>query len=72
MYKGALTITYECLKELFNLPEEVNIAGVCWDKEDDLRQITTFILVSNKETKYTYNKIEGSKMINNMYKKEGE
>lgn len=69
MYKGALTITYECLEEILNLPKGVHITGVCYDKENDLRQITTFTLVSNKETEYTYNKIEGSKMINNIYKK---
>lgn len=67
-YRGQITMTFEALKQILNLPEDVNIRYIGQSNEDSIRECFRIVVDSNKPTDYTYETYEGARplTINNM------
>lgn len=59
-YRGKISISFEALKEILRLPDDVNIISAGQFKDDTLRENFTVIVQSDKCTDYTYECQEGS------------
>lgn len=62
-YRGQITMTFEALKQLLELPENVNIRFVGQSNEDAFRECFSIIIDSNELTDYTRETYEGAKPL---------
>lgn len=62
-YRGRVSISYEALKELLKLPENVDIRQIEQSTDESLRECFTIVLGSIEQTPYTYETSEGDMPI---------
>lgn len=62
-YRGKISISYEVLKELLGLPDNVEIRMIEQSTNESIRECFTVILGSTEQTPYTYETSEGSMPI---------
>lgn len=56
-------MSFEALKDLLNLPDDINITFVGQSFDDSLKECFTIAVGADKETPYTYETQEGSAPI---------
>lgn len=59
-YRGQIIMTFEALKQILDLPEDINIRFVGQTNDDSIRECFRVVIDSNEPTNYTYETYEGA------------
>ena len=62
-YRGRISISFEALKDLLNLPDNIDIRYVGQSFDDSIRECFTIVIGADEETPYTCEVSEGSTPI---------
>ena len=62
-FRGRISMSFEALKDLLNLPDDIKITFVGQSFEDSLKEKFTIVVGADEETPYTYETPEDSMPI---------